>query len=122
MRMSIADLTEKIKTYDQDKIQNIFVITIIVIVSISSFALGRLSVEQEREEVEILYPEEVLQRAQMSLTETAKVVASTRGTRYHYEWCPGAISMSEANKIVFNSIEEAREAGYTPATNCDGLE
>lgn len=122
MRMSIADIQEKIKRLHPDTLQQIFMIGIIVVVAISSFALGRFSVAEEGREVEVLYPEQVVERAQMSLDEDNVVVASTRGSKYHYPWCPGAISMSEANKIEFEDIEEAREAGYTPASNCEGLE
>ena len=50
-----------------------------------------------------------------------QVVASKNGTKYHFPWCSGAKTISEANKIYFNSIEEAGAAGYTPAANCKGL-
>ena len=50
-----------------------------------------------------------------------KVVASKRGSKYHYPWCSGAKRMSEKNKIWFATIEAARQAGYTPAKNCKGL-
>jgi hypothetical protein len=49
------------------------------------------------------------------------VVASKNSTKYHYPWCAGAKQISAVNKITFNSIEEARKAGYTPAANCKGL-
>ncbi len=50
-----------------------------------------------------------------------RVVASKNSTKYHYPWCGGAKQISPQNLIVFNSIEEARKAGYTPAANCKGL-
>lgn len=50
-----------------------------------------------------------------------QVVASKNGGKYHYPWCPGAKQISPQNLITFNSIEEARAAGYTPASNCKGL-
>lgn len=50
------------------------------------------------------------------------VVASKNGTKYHFPWCSGALRMQENNKVYFNSIEEARSAGYLPASNCSGLE
>lgn len=52
---------------------------------------------------------------------SGQVVASKSGTKYHYPWCAGAKSISEKNKIWFNSVEEAKKAGYTPASNCKGL-
>jgi hypothetical protein len=50
------------------------------------------------------------------------VVASKRGKKYHYPWCSGAKRMSPKNKRWFNSVKEARSAGYLPAKNCKGLE
>lgn len=50
------------------------------------------------------------------------VVASKNGTKYHYPWCPGALRIKEENKITFQTIEEAKTAGYEPAANCPGLE
>ena len=50
------------------------------------------------------------------------VVASKSGTKYHLPWCSGASTIKEENKIWFDSYEEARKAGYTPAGNCKGLE
>ncbi len=46
------------------------------------------------------------------------VVASSKGTKYHYLNCPGAKQISEANKITFTSAKEAEAAGYTRAANC----
>jgi hypothetical protein len=47
------------------------------------------------------------------------VVASSGGTKYHKLDCPGADRIKESNKIFFDSPEQARAAGYTPAANCD---
>lgn len=49
------------------------------------------------------------------------VVGSRTGTKYHYPWCAGAQRINPANLVTFASIEEARVAGYTPASNCKGL-
>jgi hypothetical protein len=50
------------------------------------------------------------------------VVASRTGKKYHFPWCAGARSIKESNKIWFISEQEARKAGYEPATNCKGLQ
>ena len=50
-----------------------------------------------------------------------KYVASKSGTKYHLPWCGGAKQIKEANKIWFDTKEEAEAAGYTPATNCKGI-
>lgn len=50
-----------------------------------------------------------------------QLVGSKNGTKYHYPWCSGAERIKEENKIWFQSAEEAKRAGYTPAANCPGL-
>ena len=50
-----------------------------------------------------------------------QLVASKTGAKYHFPWCSGAQRISETNKVWFDSVEEARKAGYTPASNCKGL-
>lgn len=56
-----------------------------------------------------------------TLAPAGQLVASKSGEKYHFPWCSGAQRISEANKIWFDSVEEARKAGYTPASNCKGL-
>ena len=60
----------------------------------------------------------------MVASETAQglLVASKSGKKYHFPWCAGASQIAEKNKIWFASYAEARQAGYTPASNCKGLE
>jgi hypothetical protein len=58
---------------------------------------------------------------QVPLVKPGQVVASKNGTKYHLPTCPGAKQISDKNKITFNSAEEARAAGYSPASNCKGL-
>jgi hypothetical protein len=60
--------------------------------------------------------------AAAQLPHSDEVVASKLGKKYHYPWCSGAKRISPANKITFKSSEEARKAGYTPASNCKGLQ
>ena len=62
-----------------------------------------------------------VQNAVTNSNSAESVVASKNGTKYHYPWCAGAKQIAEKNKITFNSIEEARTKGYTPASNCKGL-
>ncbi|MSU56037.1 MAG: hypothetical protein EXS51_01885 [Candidatus Taylorbacteria bacterium] len=57
----------------------------------------------------------------IALAPGGQYVASKGGTKYYFPWCGSAARISEANKIWFNSVEEARKAGYTPASNCKGL-
>jgi hypothetical protein len=123
-----------------------FVPIAIVLVAIIAFSLGRISgLQEKRPPVRILNSisnnngevkgvsteegaSEKTDSASTSVTSgtspstsSGQVVASKSGTKYHYPWCAGAKQISEKNKITFDSIEAARAAGYTPASNCKGL-
>lgn len=104
-----------------------FVPIIIVLVAIIAFSLGRISsLQEKREPVRVLNNSGEVKGASTNSgaspsNPSGQVVASKNGTKYHYPWCSGAKQISEKNKISFNSIEEARAAGYTPASNCKGL-
>ena len=47
-----------------------------------------------------------------------QVVASKKGTKYHYLSCPGAKAIKEENKVFFASAMLAEQAGLTLAGNC----
>jgi len=115
-----------------------FMTAILVLVAVISFCLGRLSsIEEKREPVKVISGNiSALNSASVLLNNTGslpvassttsvnsagQVVASKNGNKYHYPWCPGAKQISEKNKITFNSIEEAKSAGYSAASNCKGL-
>ncbi len=94
---------------------------IIILVGFSAFGLGRLSVlTEQKQTITPLYNNSLSVKPTVVLRGT--VVASKKGTKYHYPWCPGALKMSEKNKRWFDSIQDARNAGYLPAGNCRGLE
>jgi hypothetical protein len=50
-----------------------------------------------------------------------QIVVSKKGKKYHYVWCTGAQSISPKNRRYFATTKDARDAGYTPASNCPGL-
>ena len=118
---SIREKTTQIKDGSGNSVlRDIALVLVLVLIGLSSFALGRLSAsEQMRPAVQIgaaqVYSEQPMNIGGM-------VVASRQGSRYHYPWCPGAQAMNDSNKVWFDSIEQARAAGYTPASNCRGLE
>jgi|TARA_Y100000310_G_scaffold345555_1_gene466539 hypothetical protein len=131
--MSIRDILGKGKSLlgfikDTGK-GDLYIALIVILVGITSFGLGRLSlVEENRIPVEIVYPENYEKGASATIGDggevgvtSGAVVASRNGTKYHFPWCSGAQRMNESNKVWFNSIEEARAAGYEPAGNCKGL-
>lgn len=121
----------------------------IVLVGFAGFGLGRLSaLESLREPVRIanstaalslstrempgveyphieqessLSPSGVEFRAS-SVQRGGQIVGSKNGTKYHFPWCAGAQRIKDENKRWFDSIAAARAAGYSPASNCKGLE
>ena len=102
-----------------------FTVLLILLVGIISFGLGRLSILEQNTQnqatasISQLTPLEPQNTPQNDLF--GPVVASKSGTRYHLPDCPGVKQMSEANKIKFTTIGEAKAAGYTAAGNCPGI-
>ena len=147
--MNIQELTQKVKELkDRLATREVYTVLLIMVVGFGSFGLGRLSKLQEsREPIRIEQltasvgasesplPKGVSDLSRGGVVATTpqdapsetilkpggKVVASKGGTKYHFPWCSGAQRISEGNKVWFNSTDEARKAGYTPATNCKGL-
>lgn len=129
--MTLHEILEKCKS------DRVFITLVIIFVGIGSFGLGRLSkMEAGRQAVRIEAPTETASAVMAKKTAesdgqirpnfleqnlSGQVVASKTGARYHFPWCAGAKTISEANKIYFNSIADAQVAGYTPAGNCKGL-
>lgn len=108
-----------IKLYERDLI----LVAIIILVALISFGLGRLSkIGESRVPITIENLNKIESLANQGSTLTDKtIVASKNGTKYHYVWCSGASTIKEENKVYFSTIEEAKSAGYTPASNCKGL-
>ena len=113
---------------------DVLVFSIIVLVGVAGFGLGRLSaLEEDRTPVEILSSqggavvasvEEVGEGNDGAVAPQASaglLVGSKNSNKYHFPWCPGAQRISEQNKVWFSSAEEAKKAGYEPASNCKGL-
>ncbi len=139
--MNIPEVQEKIKVFrDRLNTKELYTVLLILVVGFGSFGLGRLSKLQESKEpirIEQLTASAVVSESPLvkgatesvgvravsaePLASGGKVVASKGGTKYHFPWCSGAQRISEGNKVWFNSTDEARKAGYTPATNCKGL-
>ena len=94
---------------------------VIILVSLASFGLGRLSAFSEaRPAVSVRQAASAGEVREMTVG--GAVVASRSGSSYHFPWCAGAQSIKEGNKVWFKDEEAARKAGYTPAKNCAGLE
>jgi hypothetical protein len=96
--------------------------TILILTGVASYALGDLAGLQEVTQPATV---NVSERVQYADTQPAdaqvahgKIVASKKGKRWHYTWCPGAETISEKNKRWFQSEQAAEAAGYTKASNC----
>ena len=118
---------------------DLFVTLIIILVALAGFGLGKLSaLEKGREPISIksldignnqagaqtTSSSVIADKAGIS-TSSAEVkglvVAAKTGTKYYYPWCTGVSRISEKNKVWFETIEAAKQAGFSPASNCAGL-
>lgn len=144
---SIKDFSKKIKSFllnIKDKIYNeetglsikndLFIIILIFLVGLTSFGLGKISTfERKKIPISILnkqtsmyasVAESIKTTGGQENTKTQEkgiVVASKSGKKYYYPWCSGVDRIKEENKVWFNSIEEAKARGLTPASGCIGL-
>jgi len=50
--------------------------------------------------------------------ESKAYVGSRNSNKYHYTWCKWAQKVKPSNKVVFNSAQEAIQAGYIPCKVC----
>jgi hypothetical protein len=109
-------------------IRKYFLTLLIALLVVLSYGVGRLSAPH-RGGVSIVYPEgegaAISQLASVSSAPSAsaatpsvsgQVYASSKGTRYYYMSCKS--SVSDKNRIVFNTAKEAEAAGYTLSATC----
>lgn len=135
-------LTEEVsfgKEGDIEKpwLQKFFLSLVIILVALLSFGLGMLVGGGEGEGIRLEFdasisnsqfpisngvqPAQALQgvkSASSAVINAGEVVASSKGTKYHYPHCSGAKRISEANRVVFPTAEAAEASGYTLAANC----
>ena len=112
-----------------------FIPALIIFIAFSAFGLGRLSTFESNTKQSIVF-EPIMYGANTNQAFVAKnsdtdflqtntngsLVASKNGSKYHFPWCSGAQRIKEENKLWFNTTTDARNAGYTPAANCKGLD
>lgn len=129
--MSLADAWSKIKLYEEE----IFIVAALILVGAFGFGLGRwskLTGEHEPLKVENVPAVSVTTNGgEVSAAQAGaqnppaagrgNFVASKNGAKYYRPDCAGVKRIKEENKIWFDSAEEARARGYTPAANCPGL-
>jgi len=116
-------MLSKIIKFYKDNEKDLILATVIILVALISFGLGRLSkIGESRTPITIENLTGAVDNATSSVPSAkGNYVASKNGNKYHYPWCSGAQSIKEENKIWFSTAEEAQKAGYQPASNCKGL-
>ena|SRR3989344_6258772 len=123
----LSNLSFKIKSFWSRHQSDIFLVTIVTLVGVISFGLGRFSAIypkqsqlkfEERPFVVNLPGSGVIHSTVLSQNSSSSYVASRNGTKYHFINCPGAKQIKEENKIWFSSRFEAEKAGFAPAANC----
>src|SRR3989344_907619 len=117
----IQGLWQKIKNWSEDAIGEWGLIAIVLLLGLASFGLGRLSALEQAKPV-VSIKESVIEGEPRAMHVGGLLVASRRGSAYHYPWCPGAATIAESNKIWYSIEDAALRAGYAPAKNCKGLE
>ena len=54
----------------------------------------------------------------LSAVQETKFVGSAKSDKYHYTWCKWAKKIKSENLVVFNSVQEAKNAGYVACKVC----
>lgn len=117
----LAKFINFVKTYQSD----IVLAIAIVLISVTSFNIGKLSVAgNKKTPITVTEPKTAQVGSQLEpKTYNLKpsfVVASkaSKSRVYHFLWCSGASRIAEKNKITFPNEAAALAAGYTLAGNC----
>jgi hypothetical protein len=133
--MNIPEIREKIKR--PGFYEPIAFVFIFILISLASFGLGRLSVQEQKTGdggVTIIMPDGSIAEKQKLLpnmvTNTVvketksthgegAVFASKNGTTYYFESCGSSSRIKEENKVWFDTENRAQEAGYHLAKACE---
>jgi hypothetical protein len=135
---------------ENDNKNKLFLVVVIILIGLIGFGLGRLSSKYQTAKLNInstISNETDLSKiitsgampnvassnksvsvvaesesGDIGVASIVKIIGNKNSKIYHREDCPGALKMSESNKVIFESILAAKEAGYRPAGNCPGLE
>lgn len=118
---SIKDFALKIKPF--------FTFLSMMLGALLFFGLGRLSaLEKDYSPVSIVKSQvqvpQVIEAPQVVVQPASdgEVIGSKNGTKYYLPWCGALSRIKLENRVVFASAALARQAGYTPAANCKGVQ
>lgn len=128
--MSINDFSNKIKGKINIDSYTLLCLFIVVLVGLSSFGLGRLSViDNKSEDIKLENKSDQFVKNEVGKSGEQKIIedissrekmyiASKNGKLYYGVTCSGAKRISEKNAIWFADKEEAEKAGYELSSSC----
>lgn len=128
--MSIHTLAQKIKTSIEGSRKSLISTGIIAITAIASFYLGFIARSEtliltsgranlvDSTQVTINAKKDDLSVHIPQAKSSGTFVASKNGTKYYQSSCPSASRIKDANKVYFDSEEEAVADGYSKASGC----
>jgi len=121
--MSIHDFLNKIKNKINIDKNDILYLIILIVVSIGSFSLGKLSTYNNplinEEKIKIISNDEMADSVINNTNNINKnYVASKNGKMYYTIGCSGAKRIKPENQIFFNTKEEAEKSGYQFSVLC----
>lgn len=119
--MTITEAHDKCKTLIAKVPRDALILAILVLASSLSFGLGYLAGLDAAMPIDDVLETQAISTDSTGSPQAGQVVASKSGTKYYLPGCAGADRISDANKVWFVSAEAARNAGYSPASNCEGL-
>lgn len=129
---SIKEKLREIKEKEPKRLETLVTLLIIISTATLGYGIGKISAQESHdshvkiEQVSLFENSNTANTlggtGDLVATEQGEVVGSRNSDKYHYPWCSGAKRISDANKVWFKTIEEAKQAGYKPAGNCPGLE
>lgn len=117
---------EKIKLFfESDKGKDFLIVTIVILVGLGSFELGRLSKENAQEGLKIEYQgqndEKGTPNSQIvnkPISSGKSFFASSKGSKYYTISCGAGKTIKQENRVYFATGEDAEQAGYELSSSC----
>lgn len=130
--MNIHELVNKIKTLPHGETleekplfsREFYLASLIILVSVASFGLGRLSMVKNTHVPAEIVGTSVFPSSkdnQKVVAEPLIVGAKDKGI-FYFVWCSTTSLVQAENRRYFATAISAQKAGYTPATDCDNVE
>lgn len=125
----MLEIIEKIKSFLAPKIDVIFLFLVIIFGSFIVWGFIELKqkpkFETKIEQLQLvnIKPKNPIGELQTATPSKPAIIVGNKNSKiYHLDSCPGALKMLSENKVFFNSVAMAINAGYRAAKNCPQLE